>query len=108
MRPLVRTLNRPKVDGDLHATTIADVLPVIALNRDDTISALRISETTDGTMTVPPSSSSDAVSGPQPLPRWPVSSTVGRAPALSVLSDSLNFAVDPKDAPESVTAEAYG
>lgn len=84
------------MDGDLDATTTADVLPVTALEGVETTPRLNKSLTSPGTTTIPPNSSSEAVGG--------LASMIGNAPsvaasavALSALSDSPKFAVDGED-----------
>ena len=93
MRPLGRPLIRPKADDDRDDTTAADVLPVVALGRDDTTPTLIISDTKDGARVIPPSSSCDATGGLAASAIGNAPSTQGSATSLSMLSDLPNLAV---------------
>ena len=92
-------------DGERDVDARDGTFAVATLDPDEVSTVLSTPDTTDGTNTALPNSSSEiASSGASSV--LPSSSTVGRATARSRLSESPNFAVEPEGAPESVIAPA--
>ena len=103
--PRVLILRPPLTDGDRDVDARDGTFAVAVLEPDDISPVLSMPDTTDGTKTALPNSSSETASiGASSM--LPSSSTVGRATARSRLSESPNFAAEPEDAPESVKAPA--
>ena len=103
--PRVLVLRPPLTDGDRDVDARDGTFAVAVLEPDDISPVLSMPDTTDGTKTALPNSSSETARiGASSM--LPSSSTVGRATTRSRLSESPNFAVEPEDAPESVTTPA--
>ena len=103
--PRVLFLRAALADGERDVDARDGTFAVATLEPDETSPVLSTPDTTDGTHTALPNSSSEIASnGASSVP--PSSSTVVRATARSRLSESPNFAVEPEDAPESVIAPA--
>ena len=103
--PRIPALRPPLADGDRDVEVPDGTFAVVVLESDDNSPVLSMPDTTDGTYTALPNSSSE-IASIGASSRLPNSSTVGRATARSRLSESPNFAVEPDDAPESVIAPA--
>ena len=103
--PRIPALRPPLADGDRDIEVPDGTFAVVVLESDDSSPVLSMPDTTDGTYTALPNSSSE-IASIGASSRLPNSSTVGRATTRSRLSESPNFAVEPDDAPESVIAPA--